>query len=295
MSAAGPTPGVASQDRSYDLHQAVAGHYSITVDLGEPVRFRGYLEPVDRVPFIFDTATTHTAVAEPVAAQLGYQRDASRYRRADSMTGAFDTEYFTLSGFDFGAGSRAVNAIVLFDDQTRAFHAAGLVGADAIGAGGYSLDLPAAQLRLTEGGPLRGDLRLSPERLMLGEARVGGVSTPIKIMIDTGATASLGNMALARAARGGRSAQTTQVEGVSSSETVVSYERKLVAGLEVGDLCMGWFYVSVADVHAFDVRGWADEPALIIGLDVLRHARIDVDRETGLVDISGLTDHECER
>jgi hypothetical protein len=67
----------------------------------------------------------------------------------------------------------------------------------------------------------------------------------------------------------------------------------MFAGMRVGNFCMPRFEVSVADVYAFEFHGWADQPAIIIGMDLLRHTQIKIDSETGAVELEAITRFTC--
>lgn len=271
------------------------GHALIGVDLGQPVVFRGH-EPQPSVPFILDTGASHTAITETVASQLGYVRIREAEVTAHSMTAPFSTERIVLDPLDFGAGPRVLEGIVLFTGETHAFSAAGLLGMDAFAGETIRIDMPGSQLLVGIEAPLRGDLILDEDsQLVLGSAQIGRRPDPVHVMIDTGATVSLINSALAHYnSRRSNIMTRLSIGGVSERLSREEPRRTVLAGLTLGNLCMPGFMITASDVHAFDIRGWSDAPAIIIGMDVLQHVEITINTRTGEVDLDAVTDFQCE-
>ena len=50
-----------------------------------------------------------------------------------------------------------------------------------------------------------------------------------------------------------------------------------------------------ADLDIFEHLGWENEPAIVLGMDLLQYADITVDRETGSFQIdAAVPDYACE-
>jgi predicted aspartyl protease len=105
--------------------------------------------------------------------------------------------------------------------------------------------------------------------LLLVEGQVGRV--PVKAILDTGAERSLGNEAL-RAALGQKALRpleavpTTVVGATPQLGQALSFE---TPAIDIGGARLNNLTVSFGDLHVFDVWSMLDEPALLIGMDLL--------------------------
>jgi predicted aspartyl protease len=114
---------------------------------------------------------------------------------------------------------------------------------------------------------LRG--KLISGRLMMIEGRVGRV--PVKAVIDTGGAHTLGNSALQRAVAAQRTrgeiALTTSV--VDATDRLKYGEISLSPTISLGDATIRNTVITYGDFDIFRVWGLEEEPALLIGMDVL--------------------------
>jgi len=98
--------------------------------------------------------------------------------------------------------------------------------------------------------------------------------------IDSGATMSIANPALAKAMLRKRRwtgvGPLIQVAGVT--DHVISGEGRVIKRLRVGALTFNHIPVIIADVHLFQRWNLRDKPAILLGVDVLRlFARVELD------------------
>jgi hypothetical protein len=105
--------------------------------------------------------------------------------------------------------------------------------------------------------------------LLLVEGQVGRV--PVKAILDTGAERTLGNEAL-RAALGQKALRpleavpTTVVGATPQLAQALSFE---APSIDIGGARLNNLTVSFGDLHVFGVWSMLDEPALLIGMDLL--------------------------
>ncbi len=105
--------------------------------------------------------------------------------------------------------------------------------------------------------------------LLIVDGRVGRV--PVKAILDTGAERSLGNEAL-RAALGQKAlrpneAVPTTVSGATPQlAQALSFE---APAIDIGGARLNNLTVSFGDLHVFNVWSMLEEPALLIGMDLL--------------------------
>lgn len=106
--------------------------------------------------------------------------------------------------------------------------------------------------------------------LLMIDAQAGG--SPAVAILDTGAQISIGNHALARAARtspivlrDGSNVSRVQSPTGRSADA----QPMMLSGLRFGGLSMGRVPMLIGDFHTFDLWGLSDQPAMLMGVDVL--------------------------
>ncbi len=296
--APGSAPQAAGESQQIALHRTRLGHYTIALRLNRPVRIGPEAAPHDEIRLVVDTAASHTALNLPIAEQLNAGEPFVLDRLAHGTTGSFLTDTLTLQDADFGAGRRDIDSIVLPGPEEPAHGSHGFLGASAFSDERIEIDFPRGLLRIDQDLQIARDLEIDPDRrIVTGFARVRGAAQPVRVLIDTGPNASVANSALAgrRSSLNPGGQTRTLVTGVDSQASIRSERRRLFGGLEIGELCFPMFWASVLDVYAFENLGWSDEPAMIIGLDILQDARLRIDYQTGAVEIEGLSHTACRR
>jgi len=120
-------------------------------------------------------------------------------------------------------------------------------------------------------------------QLLITDALVEGVRATV--IIDTGAQASLGNLALQRRVRAKRKQEvtTTDVNGVS-----IKGELSYVRSLEIEGIDLRNVPLTFADTPAFEALGLQDKPVLSLGMQHLKmfdRVAIDFSRQRILFDL----------
>lgn len=103
-------------------------------------------------------------------------------------------------------------------------------------------------------------------QLIITKARLDGVV--VDVIVDTGAEASVGNMALLerfRRNRDGGDAEMTDINGITLGGVV-----RVARELELGRASVRNFPILFADSRPFHTLGLADKPALILGMSELK-------------------------
>jgi hypothetical protein len=111
-------------------------------------------------------------------------------------------------------------------------------------------------------------LRIDAHRVAGGLLAVKGRVGRIKVVaiMDTGGQITLGNRALQEALR---SEAKHQTEVLGTTEAVIMGDTARVPDIRFGEVSIRRVRVTFGDFHIFDVWDLNDEPALIIGMDVL--------------------------
>ena len=124
-------------------------------------------------------------------------------------------------------------------------------------------------------------------QMIITDAKLDGVRTAV--IIDTGAQNSMGNLALLKKLRkrANQEMESTDVHGVKVKSNLAVAERLVISDMELQDIPIGF-----ADSPAIDALGFADRPALILGMGNLRlFERVAIDFATRrvLFDLPGGT------
>lgn len=267
--------------------------YTLDVSVGRGVVFLGVAD-TDPLPFIFDTGANKTAIPRLIANQLIADGQISFDQTGHAVTGTFDTGLFIIDSLDFGLGPREIEVAVFEEHHDAVMSAAGILGSNAFQDEIIVLDHPARELRLLARAALAGEMPLRMEDgLIVGEGQIRGVRDPVRIFVDTGATASIVNRALVRRHQTARLGRFSEIRGVSGGVIIQGEQRHLFRGFQISDLCAGAFQITVSDVYFFDRMGSMDEPAILLGMDILRHARITIDYGSGSARIEGASRWRC--
>jgi hypothetical protein len=157
-----------------------------------------------------------------------------------------------------------------------------MAGADGIlgaaGITGKSLVIDFQRNRVTichgvEAGVRANSMKFHAVRLAGGlmtlETRIGGVA--VRAVIDTGAERTLGNLALRNAlrARRTRGVLATMTSVYGATQDVESGEIQIVPPIVIDSLRITDVRMVFGNFHIFKVWGMQDQPAIIIGMDVL--------------------------
>ncbi|WP_203294794.1 aspartyl protease family protein [Maricaulis parjimensis] len=273
-------PATFALDEDVTLQRAPSGHLLI------PVTINGD-GPYD---FILDTGASHSAVASAVAEQYGFQSDWDEFDQVQALTTRFSAEFFELPNLGYSGRAPAnINSVVIPVPEGHPIPVAGLLGADAIGSPRYAIDFALGQLTLDAAAPQRVDGQINSIGLLITTASMRRTYRPVHVLVDSGSARSIANFPLVRAAGSRRMGlRMGTVNGIDGREQE-NIDTLMVRNVEIGGLCFAGFQMLEGDLDIFRHMGWEDEPALILGMDALQHARITVDRETGTFELAAAT------
>jgi hypothetical protein len=237
-------------------------------------------------PFLFvvDTGANRTTMADTVADRLALVRGPEVLVHGVTSAQAAPTVHIDRLRV-VGMEHRAIDMPVFPRDQLGAD---GLLGLDVLADFRLTFDLTAQTLRM---GPHTREIRTSERgsrirhlsslrterrlgQLLFQQVRVDGQRATA--FVDSGSQYTIGNLALLRAVdarRPGalRSRWSVPIIGVTGQRRLG--ELALIDSLTLGGAHLGPTAVVFADLHAFDYLGLSDNPALLLGADMM--ARID--------------------
>ena len=269
------------------LERAPSGHLLLPVTLngGEPQTF------------ILDTGASNTAIAQPIAETTGFVSQWQSYDLVQSLNDRFDAERYVIDQLVMtGVDPVSVNSVIIPVPADHPLPVAGLLGADAIRSDRYEIDFEGASLILDSRAAEHSDGRIEPRGLLIGQAQLRRRSAPVHVIIDTGSSHTLINRELRRhlfdaGVQFNVNVRVTGIEDGDGEEAAPVLLRQL----QIGGLCVDRAPALQSDLDVFGAMGWANEPAMVIGMDTLRHARLRIDREAGVFEISGMTEAtQCE-
>lgn len=108
-------------------------------------------------------------------------------------------------------------------------------------------------------------------QLILTQARANG--RQVDAVIDTGSEITIGNLALRNQIVKRKGVQIEKVEVTGVTGVTVDLEMARVAEIRLGSVLMRNVAIAFADVPPFRVFGLADQPALLLGTDLMENFR----------------------
>ncbi|QDH35949.1 retroviral-like aspartic protease family protein [Porphyrobacter sp. YT40] len=245
------------------------------------------VEGVGPFAFMIDTGSQATAITHDLRAQVPLP-SAGRATLV-GMASRREVELASVGRIEFGSSSFTDFLAPVLERQHVG--ADGIIGLDALQDFRVLIDFrrqtiaveDAAQ-KLKRGGfeiVVRAQGRLG--QLLITDAMVEGVRATV--IIDTGAQASLGNMALRERIRSKRAEQviTTDVNGVD-----IVGQLAMVRSLDIEGLSLANVPLTFADTPAFAALGLTDQPVLSLGMQHLAlfdRVAIDFSRKRIMFDV----------
>ena len=174
-----------------------------------------------------------------------------------------------------------VGSIVLVDQQLPVLDGAvfadadGILGIDGLQQSRIEVDFRHDRVKIglsdPRGAPqgyLTVPARTINEGLLLVAGRVGNVRT--HVIIDTGAEYTIGNLPLQQALlRGARKGDRRESVVTGATPGTASGDTHATPSITIGEARLRNIPVTFSDLYIFSLWGLADEPALIVGMDVL--------------------------
>lgn len=255
---------------------------SALVDDGGRLVVQVGVDGIDSLRFILDTAAESSAITRAVADRLEIDASGVRRMRVVGVAGTRIMTSVALRSFAVG-GERmsGVRALVLDDGALGDGGFDGLLGNDVLRRYDVEIDVPRGVLRLhapgttheraTSRAPVGLPMKPGRAGFVAFEATLAGGS--VHAILDTGTPVSLVNWRAAalagvttetsgvRERRGG----TAGLDGVRAT----THEHRF-DGLAFGTARFPAGALRIADLPLFHVAGVAREPAMLVGVDLLR-------------------------
>lgn len=242
--------------------------------------------------FVVDTGANHTAMAVELAA--GLNLPSAGRATIHGIAGSEPAATVSVKSISIGAATTKRLRMPLL--PRAALGADGLLGVDVLERRHVSLDFErnrfsiaasddsfrralatggAGRLRTPDFDP---SVVVVPARYRFGQLTIVdaevGVGLPVTAFLDSGAQSTVGNLALRDAAYRqdlGLALRTTRVQLVGATGQTVSGDLARLPSLRLGGLKIGNLSCVFADLHTFKIWDLIDGPAILIGMDVMRH------------------------
>jgi predicted aspartyl protease len=259
-----PAPGPAEDEPEFATPTTLdgAGRIVAAVHIGEHGPFR----------FIVDTGANRTAISMQTAAHL--DAEPAEQTIVHGITGSAVMPQVQVDEFRVGELRFHDQRLAILPDAVFG-GLDGILGIDALQDARLDIDFVRDQVvvrrsaKSSPGG--RAIIRASVRHkgLLMIPARVGRVR--VKAIIDTGAERSLGNGALF-----GALSRSSRVPYELMTSTVVGATAQVATGqtlkappIDLGGTRIGNLLITFGDFHVFRIWSLLDEPALVLGMDVL--------------------------
>jgi hypothetical protein len=175
-------------------------------------------------------------------------------------------------------GSTTINDLQLPALSERDVGGQGMIGIDALVRQRLLMDFEKRLIKIEDARlpprPLPGEIVVTAKRrrgqLILTEVRAAGL--PLEAVIDTGSQITIGNVALRdRLLRKRHRFQTVEVTGVTG--VTIKLQLGVINELRLGSVVLRHVPIAFADVPPFALFGLSQEPALLLGTDLLEKFR----------------------
>ena len=225
--------------------------------------------------FVIDTGASRSTLAPHLARALGLTHSVGRNVMLNGVTGAAEVPTVAVDSLEIGA--------LKFEDQHLPVIFTSIMGnADGIlGVAGFhdqriDVDFKRDRVQVLASNGKRPHFSMVTARaqrngsgLMILDVRVGR-RIKAKAVIDTGAERTLGNLALQTAMNKGKKRH-DPVSAIVHGATpdIADGEMQEIKEAAIGDMKLTNLEVIFADFHVFKLWGLDQEPAMLIGMDML--------------------------
>jgi len=226
--------------------------------------------------FVIDTGASRSTLAPHLAKALNLHASVGRNVMLNGVTGAAEVPTVAIDSIEIGA--------LKFENQNLPVIFTSIMGnADGIlGVAGFKdqridVDFKRDRVSVLASNGKRPNFSLVTARavrndngLMIVDVRVGR-RIKAKAVIDTGAERTLGNLALQNAINRNRKKKHAVVAAVVHGATpdITDGDLQEIRQATIGDMTLAHLDVIFADFHVFKLWGLDQEPAMLIGMDML--------------------------
>lgn len=235
--------------------------------------------------FVVDTGANRTVISSALAQRL--MLPAGQRARIHDIAGVDGVQ--TAMVDRLRVGKRQVANMVMPLLAAENLGADGILGIDGLADQLVDIDIPGAKMTINPSrkAELRRDnaetivvkARRRFGQLILADARIGGEK--VYVIVDSGAQYSVGNNVLKQRLMRGRShARPTPITLVGVTGRSITADLAVTPSMRIGGMTMKDVPIAFSDAHPFRQFGLDDQPAMLLGMDLLRSFdRVSLDFE----------------
>lgn len=219
---------------------------------------------------VLDTGANRTAVIPSLASRIGTPVESNMVKLLGA-TGSSIVPFIRVDSIEVGDLWLGDRKVAIVPDVFGG--AEGVLGADGLSDKRIHIDFRNDQISIrrssgavASAGLTRVPVKIRHGHLLMFDMRLAGVRT--RAMLDTGAQTTIGNSSL-RAALAKRSGQGTTNSIIGVTLDVQDGETFFLPAVNIGDLTVSGMRVTFGDIYIFDAWKMTDDPALLIGMDVI--------------------------
>lgn len=240
--------------------------------------------------FIVDTGANRSAVSEELADRLGLTRIG--VGDVHTVSGVISAPMTQIGAFQYGRLQLAATSTVPIVSAGVLAGEEGLLGVDGMQGRYLRIDFEHRCIEISDAArrptrprgweSIQGELRFG--HLLVVQGRIRNQS--VNVLIDTGSDSTLANPAFRDHVRGIRVSRdrTDYARAYTAGTPIVMESAVLIPEFTMGNVQVNSITAYVADFHIFRLWGFVEEPALLIGMDVLSQTRaIAIDYARGAV------------
>jgi predicted aspartyl protease len=223
---------------------------------------------------VLDTGAQHSALTHATAAQLGIPLDRFPPVLVHGTTGSSVEPAVSVGTLQVGDLMLQPAAMPVVTDVFGG--AEGLLGTEGMQDRRIFMDFRHDIISITRSKnrgapPGYGTIHFLPDKLNLLVVRAEVDNVAVRAIFDTGAQATVGNLALQAALRRRHSRSATDTEDLIQGATGAwqTGVGTVLPQIRLGPLNVTNARISFADLHIFKRWGFVDEPALLIGMDLI--------------------------
>ena len=225
--------------------------------------------------FVIDTGASRSTLAPHLAKSLGLAQASGRNVMLNGVTGAAEVTTVAVDSIEIGALKfEKQNLPVIFTSIMG--NADGILGVAGFQDQRIDVDFKRDRVSVHTSNGRRPHYSMvtaraerNPNGLMIVDIRVGR-RIKAKAVIDTGAERTLGNIALQDAInKGHRKRQPVSAIVHGATPDITDGDMQEIKEARIGDMSLTNLEVIFADFHVFKLWGLDQQPAMLIGMDML--------------------------
>ena len=225
--------------------------------------------------FVVDSGADTSVVGERIAA--GLKLPAGRRVILNSVTDSQIVDQVLVEELELGPTRVADLEVPVL--RERDLGAEGMIGLDALVEQRLMLDFDKRQITVDDGRtplPRYDDMIVVTARLRKGQLILTEVSADrqkLNAVVDTGSEITIGNSALRDRLLRKNPAELEQIEVTSVTGTTAKLQLARIGRLKIGGVILQNVPIAFADIPPFGVFGLDQQPALLLGTDLMENFR----------------------